>query len=1015
MAADKLQLQVILSALDKATAPLKRIQGGSIGAGKALADTRDKIKQLNDIQRNISGFKTYQTELESTGNALQETRDKMGAVERALESHRTAQQALAGETNVHRRAVSNLQRELLRSKEPNAELSKQYMIAKDKLAQLETKYNASQNRMRRYKQDLGDTATAARTLNSKHQALSQQLADARTKLDAAGISTDKLAQHEHDLAGGLDKANAAMKVQKDRLAAITKQQESLGRARAQYSKTQQLAGSMAAGGAAGLASGYALARPLKGIVDAFAPAENATTQLKVSMMGSDGTVAADFQKISDLANNLGDRLPGTTADFQEMMTMLKRQGLSSANILGGTGEAAAYLAVQLQMPVTAAAEFAAKMQDATRTSEKDMLGLMDTIQRTYYLGVDSGNMLQGFSKISPVMGIIKKQGLEAANTLTPLLVMMDQTGMAGESAGNALRKVFQSGLNMDKVAKANKELKSLGIRMDFTDGKGEFGGMEKLFAQLEKLKGLTSVQRTSVMKELFGDDAETLQVVNTMMDKGMAGYQDIAAKMAAQADLRKRVNEQLKTLTNVMDAAQGSWSNTMSEIGLAIAPELKEFISSLGEVAVKVKGWVKANPELTAQIVKTAAGLAMLLAACGGLSLMIASIAGPVAIVRLGMVLLGIKSRGLISPLQGVGAATEGTVSKAGLLSKAWGGLAKMGAGLWSRLGLLAIRVGLLRDAFLRALPAMLGAARAFGAGLLQALWAGLKLILGGLGKFVWYLASRIPAALVMLGKALLWVGRLLLANPLGVAIAIIAGAAIYIWQNWDTLGPKFAALWESIKAGAGIAWEWIKTTALAVGQAVTDFFMKWTLAGVIYTHWDGIMAWMGGLADKFTTIGGQIIDGLIQGIQDKWQTLKATVTGLADMLPSWFSKPLEIHSPSRVFAGLGGFTMAGLAQGLAGGEGDVLKQIAGTAKRLTDSGAALFGIDGSGISVDNRAPISARSSASGPRSGDTYNFTINAAPGMDAAAIGREVQRQLAAAQHQQQARNRGRLSDQE
>lgn len=37
------------------------------------------------------------------------------------------------------------------------------------------------------------------------------------------------------------------------------------------------------------------------------------------------------------------------------------------------------------MPVTADAEFAPKMQDATQTAEGDMMGLMDTIQRAYYL------------------------------------------------------------------------------------------------------------------------------------------------------------------------------------------------------------------------------------------------------------------------------------------------------------------------------------------------------------------------------------------------------------------------------------------------------------------------------------------------------------------------------------------------------------------------------------------------------------------------------------------------------
>lgn len=133
-----------------------------------------------------------------------------------------------------------------------------------------------------------------------------------------------------------------------------------------------------------------------------------------------------------------------------MMTMLRRQGMSAQVILGGLGESAAYLGVQLQMAPTAAAEFAAKLQDATQTSEKDMMNLMDVIQKGFYAGVDSGNMLQGFSKISSAMDIIHKKGLDAAKTFAPLLVMADQAGMAGESAGNAYRKVFQSVMNTEK-------------------------------------------------------------------------------------------------------------------------------------------------------------------------------------------------------------------------------------------------------------------------------------------------------------------------------------------------------------------------------------------------------------------------------------------------------------------------------------------------------------------------------------------------------------------------------------
>ncbi|WP_336142302.1 phage tail tape measure protein, partial [Klebsiella pneumoniae] len=131
--------------------------------------------------------------------------------------------------------------------------------------------------------------------------------------------------------------------------------------------------------AAGVTTGATLLAPIR----AYSESENAANQLAGSMMGPGGKVAPEFEKLNKLAIALGDRLPGTTADFQNMMTMLRRQGMSAQVILGGLGESAAYLGVQLQMAPTDAAEFAAKLQDATQTTEKDMMSLMDVIQRGY--------------------------------------------------------------------------------------------------------------------------------------------------------------------------------------------------------------------------------------------------------------------------------------------------------------------------------------------------------------------------------------------------------------------------------------------------------------------------------------------------------------------------------------------------------------------------------------------------------------------------------------------------------
>ncbi len=61
---------------------------------------------------------------------------------------------------------------------------------------------------------------------------------------------------------------------------------------------------------------------------------------------------------------------------------------------------------------------------------------------------------------------------------------------------------------------------------------------------------------------------------------------------------------------------------------------------------------------------------------------------------------------------------------------------------------------------------------------------------------------AKLLSVVTGIGQALLWLGRLALANPLGLAISVLAGGAFLIWKNWSMLGPKFAALWERIKDG---------------------------------------------------------------------------------------------------------------------------------------------------------------------------------------------------------------------
>lgn len=888
--ANDLKLQVLLSTIDKATRPLKHISEGGIQTARALKDARDRLKELSSQQKDVSAWRAQRAAAEQTGASLTAARDR----------------------------VKSLSQELAATDTPTRAMTRSFQAA----------------------------VREATRLKQQHQQQSVQLQGLRSKLYDAGISTTNLGTHERQLREQINATNASISTQGKRMAELSAQHKQAALARSQMEKSQRAAGNLAVNGAAGLGVGYAASRPVAAAVKAFAPNEDSATQLKVSMMDDTGKVSEDFQKITDLATKLGDRLPGTTADFQNMMTMLRRQGLSAQSILGGTGEAAAYLGVQLKMEATEAAEFAAKMQDATRTTEKDMMGLMDTIQRGFYAGVDPSNMLQGFSKIAPVMDVIKKSGIDAAKDLAPLLIMMDQAGMEGGSAGNAFRKIFQAGLDKDKVDKANNIAAGAnkGISLKFTNADGNFAGLENLYAQVEKLKVLNDTDRTAVISKLFGDDAETLTTLNTMMNKGLAGYKEVQQKLQTQADLRTRVNEQLSTLSNVMEAAEGSFTNAMAEFGAAVAPDLKDLINTLGEIANSVGTWARENPKLAGGLVKVVAAIAALAFVFGGLALTMASMLGPFAVLRYGMTMFG---------LQG-------------------GGITKM-------LGrLMPTLTGLARNAFPMFAQGVRMVATTMGGALLTALRT--------VGVALWGLAAN-PIVLII-----------------AAVVAALAGGAYLIYKNWDAVKNYFANAWTEIKAGFDGGISGIITT-----------LVNFSPLGLIYQAFAGVMSYLGiELPGRFTEFGGMIVNGLINGLTAGIGAVKDAIGSIGDASIGWFKEKLGIHSPSRVFAELGGFTMAGLTQGLEGGQKGPLDALTSMTKQMTAAGTLALGATAMpAFAVDNAPPISGSSAAAVYDSHDTYQISITAGPGTDMQSLEKSLRAILARIENEKKARQRSKLSD--
>ena len=75
--ANDLKMEVILQAIDRATRPIRAITQGSVGLGRALKESRDQLKTLQEQQRDVSSWRTLRAASEQTETTLQAARDRV--------------------------------------------------------------------------------------------------------------------------------------------------------------------------------------------------------------------------------------------------------------------------------------------------------------------------------------------------------------------------------------------------------------------------------------------------------------------------------------------------------------------------------------------------------------------------------------------------------------------------------------------------------------------------------------------------------------------------------------------------------------------------------------------------------------------------------------------------------------------------------------------------------------------------------------------------------------------------
>ncbi|HID9741524.1 phage tail tape measure protein [Proteus mirabilis] len=229
---------------------------------------------------------------------------------------------------------------------------------------------------------------------------------------------------------------------------------------------------------------------------------------------------------------------------------------------------------------------------------------------------------------------------------------------------------------------------------------------------------------------------------------------------------------------------------------------------------------------------------------------------------------------GIDSPLRQISQSITRVISKVGVWMKENPELAKtltmIGlaiAGIITTLGILSLSIA-----------AMLGPL------------AAAKLSLSILGIKGGGALTLLLKPIKLLGSAFLGLGKAMLANPILLAIAAIAGAFYLVYKNWDTIGPYVYKVWDTVKKYTAIAWQALKDTIKSAWEAIKYIFFNWTPLGLIIKHWDSIVSYT---QTTWTMIKTKISDvwegikttlkngwnNIVKSVQETWETIKTTIS----------------------------------------------------------------------------------------------------------------------------------------
>ncbi|UEQ27680.1 phage tail tape measure protein [Proteus mirabilis] len=555
---NNLKLQVVLSAVDKLTAPFRSAQESNKRLASAVRQSRDSLKNLNQQASQIDGFRKIKQQLTSTQQAYQSATQR----------------------------VATLAKEIANSENPTKKQLEAFKKAQREAGQLKTKYEQLQQSAQRQ----------------------------RSALQANGISTNQLGQAQRRLNSDIERTTQQLRRQENQLRRSAEQERRMAAAKSQYQKTLDVRNKMAGTGATMTATGAGMLYSAK---QTLMPGYEFNVGMsKVQALTRLDKNSDEFKMLREQARELGATTAFTANQVAQGQAFYAMAGFKPEQIKNAMpGTLAMSLAGDIDLGTTA--DIGSNILTGFKLDSDQMGRVSDVLVGAFTRSNTSLTMLGDTMKyVAPVASGLGVD-LETAAAATGKL---GDAGIQGSMAGTSLRAIL--GRLAEPPKMAAKALEELGIKTrdakgnlrDFPEllaeldkktakmGNAQRAGVFKHIAGEEAFSALSVLaeqagkgELQTLVADLKQAKGEAQKVAGTMTDN-LSG--DMKNLQSAWEDLGIQIFDGIdsplrqisQSITRVISKV-GVWmkenpelAKTLTMIGLAIAG----IITTLGILSLSI-------------------------------------------------------------------------------------------------------------------------------------------------------------------------------------------------------------------------------------------------------------------------------------------------------------------------------------------------------------------------------------------------------------------------------------------